>query len=93
VAEQSSADVRVRLLGPVAVLAGGVPYLVHGLRRNAVLAALALQPGEVVTADRLVDIVWGDGAPRTASDTLRNHVSHLRRVLDGRANIVAQSAG
>src|SRR5262249_26821433 len=89
----STTDVRIRLLGPVAVLADGEPSPVHGLRRTAVLAALALQPGEGVTADRLVEIVWGEGGPRTASGTLRNHVSHLRRILGRRGSILARSAG
>ncbi|GIH03764.1 SARP family transcriptional regulator [Rhizocola hellebori] len=91
--ELSTSEVRMRLLGPVTVLADGVPRPIHGLRRNAVLAALALHPGEVVTVDRLVEIVWGDAAPRTASDTLRNHVSYLRRILDGQGDVVSRSAG
>lgn len=85
--------VRVRLLGPVDVLADGIPRPVRGLRRKAVLAALALQPGEIVSSDRLVDIVWGDGAPATAATTLQSHVSHLRGVLGDRAAILARPPG
>ncbi len=39
---------RVRLLGPVDVVADGAVRPVTGLRRKAVLAVLALQHGDVV---------------------------------------------
>jgi DNA-binding SARP family transcriptional activator/tetratricopeptide (TPR) repeat protein len=84
---------RVRLLGPVDVLVEGAVRPVSGLRRQAVLAALALQAGDVVSTDRLVDIVWGDDAPPTAATTLQNHVSHLRGVLGRRSAIMARSPG
>ena len=84
---------RVRLLGPVDVLVDDIPRPVHGLRRKAVLAALALQPGVVVSSDRLIDIVWGDQAPATAATTLQSHVSHLRRALGDKATIVARPPG
>jgi DNA-binding SARP family transcriptional activator len=38
---------QVRLLGPVDVVVDGVPRPVRGLRRKAVLAALALHAGRV----------------------------------------------
>ncbi|HEX6673473.1 MAG TPA: BTAD domain-containing putative transcriptional regulator [Actinomycetes bacterium] len=84
---------KVRLLGPVDVLVDGNPRPVQGLRRTAVLAALALEPGAVVSSDRLVDLVWGDGAPATAATTLQSHVSHLRRVLGDKAAIAARPPG
>jgi len=57
---------RVRLLGPVDVVVGGEPRAVHGLRRKAVLAVLALHGGEVVSTDCLAEAVWGDAAPPQA---------------------------
>jgi Bacterial transcriptional activator domain/NB-ARC domain len=42
---------RVRLLGSVDVVVGGIACPVPGLRRRAVLAALALRSGEVVSVD------------------------------------------
>jgi DNA-binding SARP family transcriptional activator/tetratricopeptide (TPR) repeat protein len=89
----TSAVVSIRLLGTVAVAVDDGWLAVAGRRRSAVLAALALQPGDVVSADSLVDVVWGDRAPRTASGTLRNHLSYLRRVLPEGATVVARSAG
>jgi DNA-binding SARP family transcriptional activator len=60
---------RVRLLGSVDLRLSGEPRPIPGLRRKAVLAALALNAGEVVSTDRLVDVVWGERAPATALNT------------------------
>jgi len=60
---------QVRLLGPVDVVVDDAPRPVHGLRRMAVLATLALHGGEVVSTGRLVDVVWGEAAPTTAVNT------------------------
>src|SRR2546429_569464 len=50
---------QVRLLGPVDVTLEGAAREVPGLRRKAILAALALKPGEVLSTDWLLDIGWG----------------------------------
>jgi DNA-binding SARP family transcriptional activator len=48
---------------------------------RVVLAALVLErPGGVVR-ERLADIVWPDGPPRTWASALRTHVSRVRSVL------------
>jgi DNA-binding SARP family transcriptional activator len=82
---------RVRLLGPVDVIADGAVRPVSGLRRKAILAILGLHAGEIVSSDRLTDIVWGDSAP--ALNTLQSHVSHLRSVFGSKAAILAKPPG
>jgi DNA-binding SARP family transcriptional activator len=84
---------QVRLLGPVDVVVDGQPRPVHGLRRKAVLATLALQHGDLVSIDQLIDVVWGEAAPATARNTLQSHVSYLRTVLGGKPAIRAQPPG
>ncbi|HEY7101495.1 MAG TPA: tetratricopeptide repeat protein [Mycobacteriales bacterium] len=84
---------QVRLLGPVDVLVDGTARPVRGLRRIAVLAMLALHPGEIVSTDRLVDAVWGDDPPPTALNTVQSHVSHLRQVLGSRSAIGSRPPG
>jgi DNA-binding SARP family transcriptional activator len=84
---------QVRLLGPVDVVVDGEARAVHGLRRKAVLATLALQHGEVVSVDQLVDVVWGESAPSTVRNTLQSHVSYLRTVFGSRTAIRAQHSG
>ena len=86
-------DAQVRLLGPVDIIRGGTPHAVPGLRRKTVLAVLALHAGEIVSTDRLADIVWGERVPRTAANTLQSHVSFLRNVIGDRATILARSGG
>jgi DNA-binding SARP family transcriptional activator/tetratricopeptide (TPR) repeat protein len=86
--------VRVCLLGPVDVLADdGTPQPVRGLRRKAVLAALALRAGQVVSTERLAHVVWGDGAPATAANALQSHVSYLRGRLGSKDAIVTRPPG
>jgi DNA-binding SARP family transcriptional activator len=84
---------QVRLLGPVDVVVDGEPRPVHGLRRKAILAALALNHGTVVSSDRLADLVWGEAPPPTAANTLQVHISYLRRLLGSRAGIMARQPG
>ncbi|WP_412543889.1 BTAD domain-containing putative transcriptional regulator [Longispora sp. K20-0274] len=83
----------VRLLGPVDVVDGDEVVPVRGPRRRAVLATLALGRGTVVSTDRLVEAVWGAGAPPGAPVTLQSHVSYLRTVLGDRAAIVSRAPG
>ncbi|GAA4581281.1 BTAD domain-containing putative transcriptional regulator [Planotetraspora phitsanulokensis] len=48
---------------------------------RALLAALALEPGRIVTRARLVDWIWGDQPPADEVNALQALVSRLRRVL------------
>ncbi|MBU2670653.1 winged helix-turn-helix domain-containing protein [Actinoplanes bogorensis] len=52
---------------------------VSGARLRALLILLALEPGRVVSADRLIDGVWGDDPPAAAANALQALVSRLRR--------------
>ena len=81
------------MLGSVDVVADGEPRAVSGIRRKAVLATLALHDREVVSVGRLVDVVWGEAAPPTATNTLQSHVSYLRSVLGDKAAIRAHPPG
>src|SRR5215472_12219240 len=84
---------QIRLLGPVDVVVQGESRPVHGLRRKAVLAVLALHDGGVVSTDLLADVVWGDAAPPTAMNSLQSHVSYLRGVLGVKTAILARPPG
>ena len=70
-----------RILGPIEVLLDGRPVELGGQRQKALLAALLVHHGQVVSTDRLVDLVWGENAPKTATTSLQNAVSQLRRAL------------
>ncbi|MFJ3894506.1 AfsR/SARP family transcriptional regulator [Streptomyces sp. NPDC090083] len=71
----------VRLLGPVEVWAGDRRAPLGGVRPLAVLSALVVHLGEVLSTDRLVDCVWDQRAPATAGALVATHVSAVRRAL------------
>lgn len=74
--------VQIRLLGGVGAVTGaGEPVDVGPAKCQAVLAALALSAGSAVPVTRLVELVWGAEAPRTAEKTLQTYVARLRKVL------------
>jgi predicted ATPase/DNA-binding SARP family transcriptional activator len=75
-------DVRVELLGPFEIRdRDGAVVEVPGVRLRALLAALALEPGRIVTRTRLVDWIWGRQPPADEVNALQALVSRLRRVL------------
>ncbi|WP_395483483.1 BTAD domain-containing putative transcriptional regulator [Streptomyces sp. KHY 26] len=49
---------------------------------RALLAALLLEPGRVVSVESLKDALWGGAPPVSARASLHNHVTRLRRLLD-----------
>jgi predicted ATPase/DNA-binding SARP family transcriptional activator len=73
--------VSVRLLGPVSVFVDGEPVALGGQKRRALVAALALEAGQVVSRDRLIDTLWGEDPPDTARNTLQVYVSQVRKLL------------
>ena len=83
---------QVRLFGELEALAGGVPVPVRGAKQRALLALLALQRGQPVSADRLIDALWGDGQPANPANALQAQIGQLRRTL-GPAAILTTEAG
>lgn len=75
----------VQLLGPVRVVRDGQPRRLAGRRPLAVLVALALDPGALVSVDGLVDRLWADDPPRQARANLQTYVSKLRAVVGDEA--------
>jgi DNA-binding SARP family transcriptional activator/tetratricopeptide (TPR) repeat protein len=79
------ADLDVRLLGPIEVRRAGRPVDVPGGRARSLLTILALQVGQAIPAERLIDILWGDEVPATAKTVLQGFVSKLRKTLGATA--------
>jgi DNA-binding SARP family transcriptional activator/tetratricopeptide (TPR) repeat protein len=72
---------RFGILGPVLVHDGYAAIGIPAPRQRTLLAALLVQVGQAVPADKLAETIW-DGAPPTgAATTLRTHVMRMRRVL------------
>ena len=71
-----------RILGPLEVHRRGRPVALGGPKQRALLALLVLHAGETVSADRLIDELWGERPSPSARNSLQALVSRLRRVLD-----------
>ena len=82
----------VGLLGPLEVTVDGTAISLTSTRQRAILAHLALEAGQVVAADRLVDAVWGDDQPADGTAALHTQVSRLRSLL-GPDRIVTREPG
>ncbi|MEV8506230.1 BTAD domain-containing putative transcriptional regulator [Actinoplanes sp. NPDC051475] len=72
----------LRLLGPVEVCAHNGFVHAGEPRRLAVLAALTVDAGRVVSTTTLIDRVWGDKPPGQATRTLGTYITRIRRVLE-----------
>jgi DNA-binding SARP family transcriptional activator len=70
-----------RILGPLEVEGDRGPVALGGQQQRSLLAALLLEAGRVVATERLVDLLYGEEAPRTATTSLQNAISRLRREL------------
>jgi predicted ATPase/DNA-binding SARP family transcriptional activator len=75
------AAVTYAILGPLEARRGGAVVPLGEGRSRALLAALLLEAGSVVTRDRLVDALWGDRPPATAAKIVQVYVSRLRESL------------
>jgi DNA-binding SARP family transcriptional activator len=71
-----------RVLGPLEVDADdGTAIALGGARQRAVLALLLLRGGQVVSSEFLINAIWGESAPKTATTSLHNSISGLRKAL------------
>src|SRR5829696_549534 len=70
-----------RILGPLEVLDEGNAVALGGRNQRAVLALLLLRVNQTVSTERLVDQLWGEHPPRTATTSLQNTVVQLRKLL------------
>jgi DNA-binding SARP family transcriptional activator len=71
-----------RILGPLeAVADDGELIALGGQKQRAVLALLVLRANQIVSTEFLVDALWGEQPPRTATTSLQNSISALRKLL------------
>ncbi len=73
--------IEFRILGPLEVVGDDGPVALGGQKQRALLALLLVHSGEVVATERLVNELWGERPPKTATTSLQNFVSHLRKLL------------
>lgn len=77
--------IEVRVLGPLEVLRDGHRLPLTSNRLRALLAALAMSAGGVVSAETLGSAVWGRALPESPRSSLQTYVARLRRLLGDEA--------
>jgi predicted ATPase/DNA-binding SARP family transcriptional activator len=85
-----------RVLGPLEIVEGSRQLHVSGSRERALLAILLIHAGHVVSADRLIEELWGGDIPGNPSNALQVVVSRVRKALevpDGPGRLVTRKPG
>src|SRR5437667_12803362 len=82
----------VRVLGPLELVIDNGPVALPAKQRR-LLAALLIRVGETRSADVLIDSVWGEAPPDSASGLLQVYVSQLRKALPAPSRIATLRCG
>jgi predicted ATPase/DNA-binding SARP family transcriptional activator len=70
-----------RVLGSLEVRRGDDPVDIRSSNERRVLAALLVEANAVVSASRLIEVLWGDDPPASDRNALQTYVARLRRRL------------
>lgn len=71
----------IQVLGPLAVRDGQRSVTPTAAKPRKLLAMLAVQANQVVPVSALLEELWGERLPRSASTTLQTYVLHLRNLI------------
>jgi DNA-binding SARP family transcriptional activator len=69
------------VLGPLEAVVEGGPIRLQAEKPRALLALLLLHRNHVVAVPELIDELWGDSPPETATSALQVYVSQLRKAV------------
>jgi DNA-binding SARP family transcriptional activator len=92
---ERSGITRFRILGPLEFRSGETWSGIGAPKWRALLAALLLNHGQVVSTDRLTDELWGDEPPANPANLIATYVHRLRGLIgdpDGRV-LVTRAPG
>ena len=78
-------SVSYALLGPMQVRVGAERLEVTAGKHRLMLVRLLLDANRTVSVDDLIDALWGERAPATASKLVQVYVSQLRKLLGAEA--------
>jgi DNA-binding SARP family transcriptional activator/tetratricopeptide (TPR) repeat protein len=81
-ATRSSEGLDIGVLGPLRVRHDGVAVEVSQARLRCLLGLLAVQPGQVVGRDEIVDALWSQAPPNTCLELVHTYVARLRGLLE-----------
>src|ERR1700722_4992101 len=74
-------DTRFEVLGPLTVRHNGTELPIPPAKPQVLLATLLLHAGELLSAERLTDLIWDGEPPATSRTALHNYVMRLRHAL------------
>src|SRR6516164_9712469 len=74
-------DVRFAILGPIELSVEERPVPLGGPKQRALLAFLLLHANEAVSRDRLIDALWGESPPPSASESLDTYIYRMRKLI------------
>ena len=73
---------KYRILGALEILSvGGERTRIDSPKQRVLLAALLAHPNQVVSVDRLAEMLWPSDRPADPDAALQTHVSRLRKLL------------
>ena len=72
-----------RILGPIQAVLDDEPAALGAPKQRGLLALLLVNRRRVVTAEQLIDGLWGEAPPASALQSLQVYVHGLRRALGG----------
>ncbi|MEO3756417.1 AfsR/SARP family transcriptional regulator [Streptomyces sp. B6B3] len=89
---------RFNLLGQFEIVTrDGRPYFLSRSKVSQLLGLLLLLNGETVSADTMIQELWGENVPRSALTTLQTYIYHARKIFaglpDGEAVLVTRPTG
>jgi WD40 repeat protein/DNA-binding SARP family transcriptional activator len=88
-------SMQINILGHFEARVDGHLVALGGAKQRAVLAMLGLEANRAVSADRLIEGLWGEEPPPSAAKMVQNYVWRLRKALnaDGGAEICTRGRG
>ena len=83
---------RFQVLGPVEVNRDTEIIPLGGPKQRLVLAHLLIRANQLVSAETLIDEIWGEEPPDAARGSLHSYVSHLKKAL-GAERLISRPPG
>ncbi|MES4885971.1 AfsR/SARP family transcriptional regulator [Streptomyces sp. NPDC000349] len=73
--------VQIHVLGPMTIFGDDLEPVVLAPKPRRLLALLAVNADSAVSINALVQELWGDSPPRTATATIQTYIGQVRRTL------------
>ncbi len=87
--------VEFHILQPLQIVRDGQLVNFGGSKQRAVLADLLIHANQTLSADRLIDDLWGERPPPSATNALQVYISGIRKALGpiGTEKLVTRKPG